>query len=139
MPDNITTEDIIRLRNIKVFPVCIDCNEEEKRILQHVYPIMQSYVQQIIRSTFPDVTKIILFGSSITMKCNIESDLDIAIQTNIYDLRVFHAVREMIERMIPIKCDVLYYNDIAQGDQLLTEVNTGLVIKETSYEKSTIN
>lgn len=113
MPDNITTEDIIRLRNIKVFPVCIDCNEEEKRILQHVYPIMQSYVQQIIRSTFPGVTKIILFGSSITMKCNIESDLDIAIQTNIYDLRVFHAVREMIERMIPIKCDVLYYNDIA--------------------------
>ena len=125
MPDNITTEDIIRLRNIKVFPVCIDCNEEEKRILQHVYPIMQSYVQQIIRSTFPGVTKIILFGSSITMKCNIESDLDIAIQTNIYDLRVFHA-------MIPIKCDVLYYNDIAQGDQLLTEVNTGLVIKEVS-------
>ena len=130
--DDITTEDIIRLRNIKIFPICVECRNNEKRILQHVYPIMQSYVQQILRSTFPDVTKIILFGSSITMNCNIESDLDIAIQTNTYDLQVFHTVREMIERMIPIKCDVLYYNDISQSDHIFKEVNAGLVIKEVS-------
>lgn len=130
MLNDITTEDIIRLRNIKIFPICVECRNEEKRILQRVYPIMQPYIQQILRSTFPDVTKIILFGSSITMNCNIESDLDIAIQTNTYDLQVFHTVREMIERMIPIKCDVLYYNDISQSDSIFMEVNKGLVIQE---------
>jgi len=66
------------------------------------------------------------------MNCNIESDLDIAIQTNTYNLHVFHTVREMIERMIPIKCDVLYYNDISQSDSIFKEVNAGLVIKEVS-------
>ena len=127
---NITTEDIVKLRDLKTFPVCIECNDSEKHILQHVYPLMQSYVQQIMRSAFSNVTKIILFGSSITMKCNIESDLDLAIQTDTYDLQIFYSVREIIERMIPIKCDILYYNDIVTEDQLFTEINKGLVIKE---------
>lgn len=64
------------------------------------------------------------------MKCNIESDLDLAVQTDTYDLQTFHSVREVIERMISIKCDILYYNDIVAEDQLLTEINKGLVIKE---------
>ena len=127
---NITTEDIVKLRDLKTFPVCIECNDNEKHILQHVYPLMQSYVQQIMRSAFSNVTKIILFGSSITMKCNIESDLDLAIQTDTYDLQMFYSVREVIERMISIKCDILYYNDIVTEDQLFTEINKGLVIKE---------
>lgn len=127
---NITTEDVIKLRSLNTFPVCIECKDNEKHILQHVYPLMQSYVQKIMRSDFSNVTKIILFGSSITMKCNIESDLDLAIQTDTYDLQTFHSVREVIERMISIKCDILYYNDIVAEDQLFAEINKGLVIKE---------
>lgn len=38
--DDITTEDIIRLRNIKIFPICVECRSEEKRILRHAYQIM---------------------------------------------------------------------------------------------------
>ena len=39
MPNSTTTEDIIRLRNIKIFQICVECRNEEKRILQHAYQL----------------------------------------------------------------------------------------------------
>lgn len=87
-------EDIIKLRNMTVFPICVNCTMTEQRIIKRVYPLMQKQILSILRIPFPSDVEIILFGSSLTMQCNIYSDIDLAIKTANYDIDMFHSVRE---------------------------------------------
>lgn len=125
---NISMEDIVQLRNLKSFPVCIACDSEDRKILKRVYPLMQQYVYQLMHADFLKDVQVILFGSSLTMYCNGESDLDLAIGTKKYDIEFFHDIRDRISDMLKVECDILYLNDVEQNDRILGEINHGLVI-----------
>ena len=125
---NISMDDIVRLRNLKSFPVCIACDSADREVLKRVYPLMQQYVYQLMRADFLKDVQVILFGSSLTMYCNGESDLDLAIRTRKYDIDLFHNIRDRISSMLEVECDILYLNDVEQDNRILDEINHGLVI-----------
>ena len=119
----------MRLRNLKSFPLCIECDEKAAAILHRVYPLMQKYILKLLDSKCLSDVTLVLFGSALTMLCNNESDLDIAVKTESYDLDKFHQTRNIIEDLIDIPCDVVYYNDITESDHLLPEIKKGLILR----------
>ena len=122
-------ESIMRLRNLQSFPLCIECDEKAAAILHRVYPLMQKYILKLLDSKCLSDVTLVLFGSALTMLCNNESDLDIAVKTESYDLDKFHQTRNIIEDLIDIPCDVVYYNDITESDHLLPEIKKGLILR----------
>ena len=92
---------------------------------------MQLDVQNILEECAKYNIGVILFGSSITMMCNVASDIDICIETAEYDLNLFYEVQRKIQLRSKHPCDVLYYNDLEESDKVLREIKTkGLVLQE---------
>lgn len=92
---------------------------------------MQLDVQNILKECSQYNVGVILFGSSITMMCNITSDIDICIRTVSYDLDLFHELQSRIQLCSKHSCDVIYYNDLHESDKILDEIKTnGVVLQE---------
>lgn len=120
--------EILSLRNITQFPLVSGVSDSR---LSRVYPLMQLDVQNILEECAKYNVGVILFGSSITMLCNVTSDIDICIETEKYDLDLFYEVQRKIQLRSKHPCDVLYYNDLQESDKVLNEIRTkGLKLQE---------
>lgn len=120
--------EILSLRNITQFPLVSGVSDSR---LSRVYPLMQLDVQHILEECAEYNVGVILFGSSITMLCNVTSDIDICIETEKYDLDLFYEVQRKIQLRSKHPCDVLYYNDLQESDKVLNEIRTkGLKLQE---------
>ena len=120
--------EILSLRNITQFPLVSGVSDSR---LSRVYPLMQLDVQNILEECAEYNVGVILFGSSITMLCNVTSDIDICIETEKYDLDLFYEVQRKIQLRSKHPCDVLYYNDLQESDKVLNEIRTkGLKLQE---------
>lgn len=55
--------------------------------IEHVHPLQQRKVRELVDhfSENSDIKRVILFGSSVEMNCNIDSDIDIYIESDCYD------------------------------------------------------
>ena len=121
-------KEILSLRNITQFPLVSGVSDSR---LSRVYPLMQLDVQNILEDCAEYNVGVILFGSSITMLCNVTSDIDICIETEKYDLDLFYEVQRKIQLRSKHPCDVLYYNDLQESDKVLNEIRTkGLKLQE---------
>ncbi|MCI7491799.1 MAG: nucleotidyltransferase domain-containing protein [Lachnobacterium sp.] len=121
-------KEILSLRNITQFPLVSGVSDSR---LSRVYPLMQLDVQNILEECAEYNVGVILFGSSITMLCNVTSDIDICIETEKYDLDLFYEVQRKIQLRSKHPCDVLYYNDLQESDKVLNEIRTkGLKLQE---------
>ena len=121
-------KEILSLRNITQFPLVSGVSDSR---LSRVYPLMQLDVQNILEECAEYNVGVILFGSSITMLCNLTSDIDICIETEKYDLDLFYEVQRKIQLRSKHPCDVLYYNDLQESDKVLNEIRTkGLKLQE---------
>ena len=121
-------KEILSLRNITQFPLVSGVSDSR---LSRVYPLMQLDVQNILEECAEYNVGVILFGSSITMLCNLTSDIDICIETEKYDLDLFDEVQRKIQLRSKHPCDVLYYNDLQESDKVLNEIRTkGLKLQE---------
>lgn len=120
--------EILSLRNITQFPLVSGVSDSR---LSRVYPLMQLDVQNILEECAEYNVGVILFGSSITMLCNVTSDIAICIETEKYDLDLFYEVQRKIQLRSKHPCDVLYYNDLQESDKVLNEIRTkGLKLQE---------
>ena len=121
-------KEILSLRNITQFPLVSGVSDSR---LSRVYPLMQLDVQNILEECAEYNVGVILFGSSITMLCNVTSDIYICIETEKYDLDLFYEVQRKIQLRSKHPCDVLYYNDLQESDKVLNEIRTkGLKLQE---------
>ena len=121
-------KEILSLRNITQFPLVSGVSDSR---LSRVYPLMQLDVQNILEECAEYNVGVILFGSSITMLCNVTSDIDICIETEKYDLDLFYEVQRKIQLRSKHPCDVLYYKDLQESDKVLNEIRTkGLKLQE---------
>ena len=75
-------KEILSLRNITQFPLVSGVSDSR---LSRVYPLMQLDVQNILEECAEYNVGVILFGSSITMLCNVTSDIDNSIETKKID------------------------------------------------------
>ena len=80
-------------------------------------------VQQIMELLEEYPVSLIVFGSALTMKCNITSDLDLCIQTTAYDKELFYDLAKKIACMVDVRTDILYYNDLTKQDRIKEEID----------------
>ena len=50
--------------------------------IQHIHPIQQARIEQILENLkqYESVKKVVVFGSSVTYKCNYDSDIDLYVE-----------------------------------------------------------
>ena len=93
--------------------------------LKYIFPLMQKEVQKVIDEAkkLPEIRRIIVFGSAVTMNCGIGSDLDIAIDApDIADDDEFLKIVRPIRRILDVDTDIVHYNNI-HNSLLLDEIN----------------
>jgi len=70
-----------------------------------------------------------VFGSSHTWHCNIDSDIDIAVNVDgDNDSKAF--VRQFISKQCNYRCDVMFIDDIQRNEKIMDEIKKGVVIYE---------
>lgn len=112
----------LRYRYIKKNKPWMICIDNPFMNTNKIYPIQQKKVKKLIDdiSTNNKINKIIIFGSSVTDKCHIGSDIDIYVDTDSknvkmnelydfeYDLWTNHSVDERLKKEINSKGVIVY-------------------------------
>ncbi len=120
-------EDTLALTKFPV-TVATDC-----KTISRIYPLKQQQVSRIyaLAGSYPIVRKIIVFGSSVTPRCTVDSDLDLCVDADVSDgMKVFE-LQKAIGEVCEWNCDILMYANI--GSSLReTVLKEGVVIYEQS-------
>ncbi len=112
----------------KGFPVVVttDC-----RNINKVYPLKQKSVAGLysMAKKHKEIKRIYIFGSSVTPKCNINSDIDICLDADTRDgMAIFNIQKEMGE-ICDWNCDIIMYSNM--GSRLRNTIeNEGVIIYE---------
>ena len=116
---------------MKYFPVCADRAVPN---INRIYPIQQQYVVNIVSvaEKYNCIQRITIFGSSTSIKCTIDSDLDVCLETkkNYDEYEFMHCYEEM-----GIACDwtwdVLLWH--SSGEQIKKVIEKeGVVVYEST-------
>lgn len=124
---------IKKLRDLKVFPIAPYLkNSKFQAILRQVYPVKQKYIQALLEYSAiePGIRKIILFGSSITMRCRVESDIDVMVWL---DDACDDAERDKISGKIGLildNADVLFPNWFEESSAIWNDIYKGVTVYE---------
>ncbi len=121
----IRAEETVALQR---FPVVVktDCKN-----IDRIYPLKQKQVSEIcsLASRFPAVRKIVVFGSSVTPKCNIDSDLDLCIDADISDGLKIYEIQNAIGKICDWNCDIIMFSNM--GNTLRETIQReGVVVYE---------
>lgn len=119
---------LIRQRETVVhFPVIVDDNFVD---MSRVYPTKQRMVKDVIEQLRQDirVSSARLFGSSITMRCNKESDLDFAIGLVDPTNDIKNDVSEKVQQCCQWTSDIIWMDRMMPDDRIYKDVMRGLVI-----------
>ncbi len=111
--------------NLKCFPIVV---ETDCKNIYRVYPLKQKIVARLfsIAPKYEEIRKIYIFGSSVTGRCNIDSDLDVCIDADVSDgMRIFEMQKE-IGDACNWNCDILMYSNI------------GTALKETIHKEGVV-
>lgn len=122
-------EKNINDRRTKVchFPVIVD---DEILDMSRIYPTKQNQVKEVIDNlrTNKYVKDLYLFGSSISMACNKDSDIDFAVGLTSDELNVKNSVSEKIQRICGWNADIIWINHLDPNERLYKEIQKGLVL-----------
>ena len=92
---------------------------------QRIYPIQQKKVSRLIdelTKNDANIKKIIIFGSSVTSRCHVGSDVDVYVETNAEP-------KDLIKDFVPFAYDL--WTDMTADQRLKTEIlKTGVVVYE---------
>lgn len=100
--------------SFKRFPVTIRTKCPN---IDRIYPLKQKQVSEIFDRArqFEIIRKITVFGSSVTPKCTIDSDLDLCIDADISDgLQIFE-MQKAFGEVCDWNCDILMYPNIGEA------------------------
>lgn len=108
-----------------IFPKRCEGVEE----LKYIFPSKQSAVQKAIELASVDnrIKRLIIFGSAVTMKCGIGSDIDIALDVPNVNFDDFAKLARPFYTEIPSEVDVIHYNDI-HSELFKNEVDKGVCV-----------
>ena len=127
--DYLTWEERCRMTKAK-FNVLKGC-ETDKFDMSRVHPLKQREVLKIynLLSKSELVESVIIFGSSISMKCNIESDLDLAIYVTEQCSNIErNEIDILVQEATDWDCDVLWGDHVTEEDRIYEDLQEGLKI-----------
>ena len=111
------------------FPVIVP---NSKINMQRVYPTKQALVNELHNRLYSDprITSIMLFGSSVTMQCNRDSDTDLAVrlQENRISTDIKNNVSEIIQEVCDWNADIIWFDRIAKSDRIYHDICKGVQI-----------
>lgn len=112
-----------------IFPVIVQCPQVH---MENIHPLKQKTVQCIYKAFHDDdrVVAIVLFGSSVNMRCTIYSDSDFAVRLSddCVNKTVKSDVSEIIQEICDWTADVLWYDELDKDSQLYDNVLKGVQI-----------
>ena len=93
--------------------------------LRYVFPTKQRDVQEAIDLAKSDgrIVRLILFGSAVTLRCGVTSDIDLAIDAPEASEEEFLKIAHGFYRSIKSEVDVIHYNYI-RNSLLKEEIDT---------------
>ena len=99
-----------------------------------IHPLKQKMINELFQlfTNIPAISKVILFGSSINIRCKSNSDIDLAILLNENDFNndTKNQVSELIQEKSDYCCDIIWLNDISKKTKLYENIKMGLTIYE---------
>lgn len=110
---------------MNIYPIRCDGDD----VLKYIYPLKQKAAQKAIELARADsrIKRVIVFGSALTMKCGMLSDIDIALDVpDISEDDFAHLARPFFIQ-IPSEVDVVHYNTI-KSELLKQNVEKGVCI-----------
>lgn len=117
-------------RNIEChFRTLVDLPKVE---VSRIHSLQQRFVKNIHTALEPDsrVAAIVLFGSSVNLRCTIHSDLDLVVRLRpeYIDNKTKNEVSEKIQEACEWQADVLWYDRICNNKHLMDNVLKGIQI-----------
>lgn len=114
------------------FPVIVKNDNYE---CNRIHPLKQAKVNELYKIMKENeiIEKIIIFGSSVNIRCNIKSDLDIAIKlkSNQFTKENQNTISEEIQEHLDYGCDIIWLNQIDKTSKLYSNIiNKGVTIYE---------
>lgn len=114
------------------FPVIVQNTNYE---CNRIHPLKQKVVSDIYDYVKgkKEIQKVIIFGSSVNIRCNKKSDIDIAIEIkdSYYTRIIQNEISESIQEICEYNSDILWLNTIEQNTILYNNINKkGVVIYE---------
>lgn len=100
--------------------------------MARIHPLKQMLVNQINKEMSPDnnVIAIMLFGSSVTMRCNQSSDIDLAVRLadDACNTKVKNEVSERIQEICDWNADIIWFDRISKEDRIYHDICKGVQI-----------
>lgn len=145
---NISIETLLNILNNKSVVLSNSWEENKNKIFyfpiivkndnyecNRIHPLMQKKVNEIYKyvSNIYEIEKVILFGSSINIRCNRNSDIDIAIKikSTSFNKETQNNISEQIQEITEYNSDIIWLNTIEQNTKLFNNINTkGVIIYE---------
>lgn len=95
-----------------------------------IYPTKQRAVENVIMSLRNDarVSSLRLFGSSITIACHKDSDIDFAVGLNDISKDTKNDISEMIQSACDWSADILWLDRLSENDRIFQDIMNGLVL-----------
>ena len=114
----------------KGFPIVVstDCKNISK-----VYPLKQKAVAGLyaMAPKHSEIRRIYIFGSAVTPRCGIDSDIDICLDADTDDGMKIYNIQKEIGEICDWNCDIIMYSNI--GSRLKSTIDKeGVVIYEQS-------
>ena len=100
--------------------------------MQRIYPTKQSLILSLHEVLAPDyrISSIMLFGSSVTMRCTQNSDTDLAIRLldKYIDNETKNSISEVVQEICNWNADILWYDRIDKTDRIYHDICKGVQI-----------
>lgn len=100
--------------------------------MSRVHPLKQKVIARLGEKLSDDINiaTIMLFGSSITMQCNLQSDIDLAVRLkdNEASTDIKNSVSEKIQDICEWKADIIWYDRISKSDRIYHDICKGVQI-----------
>ena len=111
------------------FPVIVP----DSRIdMKRVYPLKQPVVYELHNKLSSDqsIASIMLFGSSVTMQCNNDSDLDLAVRlvNDCTNNDIKNSISERIQEICNWNADIIWFDRIDISDRIYHDICKGVQI-----------
>lgn len=107
--------------------------DSEMENLYRVHPLNQQRVASIYKAVHMDtrIAMIVVFGSSLNLRCNTKSDVDVAVKLK--DGCISNETKSEISEKIQIACDwkadVLWRDRLSESDRVLHDIRKGVELK----------
>lgn len=112
-----------------VFPKTVECSDFD---IERVHPLHQAGAASIFNAVAHDerIDRVVLFGSSTTVRCHGKSDYDILVKLKdeFITVEMKNAISERIQDSVDWMADIIWYDRVDKESALFSDVKRGVSI-----------